>query len=247
MIATRILVGLIIVLISIVSIVIVGINEPDRQAEFTAAFAGRSIEAGAIVFREGCSECHGDYGEGGPRAPALNSRDFFDNRITDLDFPGTMEAYLELTIAGGRPAQSAGSWPQNMPTWSVDFGGPLRNDQIKNVVDYIMNWEEEAPDRDADAPVLAEGDTPEERGASLFQAMACGGCHIVNGEGGAVGPDLTNVYAEQGEDYVRESILDPEAAIAEGFVAGLMPATFGDTLSTENIDDLVAFLASVSQ
>ena len=38
-----------------------------------------------------------------------------------------------------------------MPTWSKDFGGPLRNDQIDNVVNYIMNWEEGAPDLESAA------------------------------------------------------------------------------------------------
>jgi len=248
MIDSRILIGLIAVLMTIGSIVYVGINEPDRQAEFKGAFRGRSVEAGAGLFTEFCAPCHGLKGEGTPRAPTLNSKQFFENRLQDLGYPGSMRAYLQLTIAGGRPAMStSGPWPENMPTWSVTYGGPLRNDQINNIVDYVLNWEEEAPDIEAAGDVAVEGDTPEERGRNLFTGVAgCVACHTVNGEGGNIAPELTNVYAEKGEDYIHESILTPNAVIAEGFQPNIMPANYGDRLSEDQISDIIAFLRSAS-
>ena len=69
---------------------------------------------------------------------------------------------------------------------------------------------------------------------------------MVNGVGGAVGPDLTNVY-DKGEDYVRESILMPNAVISEGYQANIMPQNFSDLLNDENLDDLVAYFKSVSE
>jgi cbb3-type cytochrome c oxidase subunit III len=248
MIDSRILVGLIAVLMTIGSIVYVGINEPDRQAEFKGAFHGRSIEAGAGLFTDRCAPCHGINGEGTPRAPTLNSKQFFENRLNELGFSGTMRAYLQLTIAGGRPAMStSGPWPQNMPFWSVDYGGPLRNDQINNIVDYILNWEEGAPDIEAAEEIAVEGDTPEERGRNLFTGAAgCVACHAINGEGGKFAPDLANVYAEQGEDYIHESILTPNAVIAEGFQPNIMPANYGERLSEDQISDIIAFLRSAS-
>lgn len=247
MIDSRILIGLIAVLVTISSIVYVGINEPDRQAEFERAFHGRSIEAGAAIFTEFCAPCHGLHGEGTPRAPTLNSKQFFENRLEELGYQGSMRAYLTLTVAGGRPAMSTGGpWPENMPTWSVDYGGPLRNDQINNVVDYILNWEAEAPDREAQ-PLEVTGDTPEARGKSLFEGVAgCVACHAINGQGGNIAPDLTNVYATKGEDYVRESILMPNAVIAEGFQPNIMPQNFGERLSDQDINDIIAYLKSVS-
>jgi mono/diheme cytochrome c family protein len=250
MIDTRILIGLLAVLISISSVVYIGINEPARQAHFKATFQGRKIEQGAALFTEYCSPCHGIKGQGIEGvAPALNTAHFFENRLSEIGFQGSLESYITLTVAGGRPVMSAeGPWPQNMPTWSVDYGGPLRNDQIDSVTAYIMSWEEFAVGGGEGGPAITaiEGDTPEERGESLFQIRGCVGCHMINGQGGAVGPDLTNVYSK-GEDYVHQSIINPNAVIAEGYQPNLMPQTFADLLSEQDINDLIAYLRSVQE
>ena len=44
--------------------------------------------------------------------------------------------------------------------------------------------------------------------------------------------------------FIHQSIVDPNAVIASGYSAGVMPQTFGQQLSPKQIDDLVAFLAS---
>lgn len=249
MIDSRILVGLIAVLISISGIVYVGIGEADRQAEFTKAFQGRSIEDGAALYTQYCVECHGLKGEGGV-GPVLNSKYFFEQRLNDIGYQGSLKAFLTLTVRGGRPVMSDPNYGRNMPTWSVDYGGPLRNDQIDTIVSYIMNWQESAPDLgDPNAePTPVPGDTPEERGKNLFTGMGCVGCHTFNGAGGAVGPNLTEVHATKGEDYVRQSILQPNAVIAQGFQANIMPQNFEQRLQGEtDLDDIIAYLATGGQ
>jgi cbb3-type cytochrome c oxidase subunit III len=249
MIDSRILIGLLSVLIAISGAIYIGIGEVDRRVEFEEAFHGRSVERGAALYTEYCTECHGLKGQGIEGvAPNLNSRHFFENRLKEIGYQGSLDAYITLTVAGGRPVKSSESYPREMPTWSVDFGGPLRNDQIDNIVDYIMNWEAEAPDLAAPGvePTPVPGDTPEERGGNLFQGLGCVGCHMINGEGGGVGPELTNVYVEKGEDYIRESILNTNAVIAEGYQPNIMPQNFGERLTEMDLDDLVAYLQSVS-
>ena len=44
-------------------------------------------------------------------------------------------------------------------------------------------------------------------------------------------------------DYVRQSIVDPNAVVAAGYQPGVMPPNFGDTLSPEELDALVAYLS----
>ena len=46
------------------------------------------------------------------------------------------------------------------------------------------------------------------------------------------------------DEYVRESIVDPDAVVAEGYQPGVMPKTFGDSLSDEEIDALVTYLTA---
>jgi mono/diheme cytochrome c family protein len=110
-----------------------------------------------------------------------------------------------------------------------------------------MNWEASAPDLgDPNAePTPVPGDTPEERGKNLFTGMGCVGCHMIDGQGGAVGPELTNVISK-GEEYVHESIVQPNAVIAEGYQPNLMPQNFSQRMSEENISDIIAYLQSVS-
>jgi cbb3-type cytochrome c oxidase subunit III len=218
MIDSRILVGLLAMLIAVSGVVYIGIGELDRQAEYVEAFHGRSIESGAAIFTEYCSPCHGLHGEGIPGvAPNLNSKYFFEQRLKDIGFQGSIESYIRLTVAAGRPVKTSEEWPRNMPTWSVDYGGPLRNDQIDNIVTYIMNWQEGAPDLgDPNAePTPVPGDTPEERGKNLFTGMGCVGCHAVNGQGGA-GAGIDQCLQQRRGLYSRIDC-QPNAVIAEGF------------------------------
>jgi mono/diheme cytochrome c family protein len=117
--------------------------EPNRMQAQTGNWEGRSIEKGAEIYANNCYTCHGDHGQGSP-GPALNSKHFFENRLAEVGFSGTLEDYVKLTIAAGRPSNSHGQWPVVMPTWSSDYGGPLRNDQVQQVTDYVMNWESTA-------------------------------------------------------------------------------------------------------
>jgi cytochrome c1 len=57
-----------------------------------------------------------------------------------------------------------------------------------------------------------------------------------------VGPNLDEVLADMSPEEVHEAIVNPDAEIAEGFAAGIMPGTYGESLSEEQLADLVAFL-----
>lgn len=84
-----------------------------------------------------------------------------------------------------------------------------------------------------------------EAGAAVFTSAGCGGCHTFAAAGstGSVGPDLDEaLVAGTDEAKIEEDIVDPNAEIAEGFPEGIMPGNFGETLSSEELADLVAFL-----
>lgn len=95
------------------------------------------------------------------------------------------------------------------------------------------------------------GAATEERGAETFASAGCGACHALAkaGTDAQVGPpldDLTAAAQEAGEgvaDYVRRSIVEPDAVVAEGYQPGVMPQTFGDTLSGDELDALVAYVS----
>ncbi len=117
------------------------INEPQRMETFTLQYQGRSIERGAVIFNNNCRSCHGADGRGLEGiAPALNTPDLFNGtRLQQLGWSGSLYDYLYLTVAAGRPVRSA-DWPQPMPTWSQEYGGPMRPDEVRDVVAFIMNY-----------------------------------------------------------------------------------------------------------
>ena len=87
-------------------------------------------------------------------------------------------------------------------------------------------------------------------GETLFtdaaQPQACDSCHTLADAGatGTTGPDLDEALADLSEEQIRESIVEPDAEVTEGFAPGLMPR-YGDTLSQEQVDALVEYLMEV--
>ncbi|MBI4897353.1 MAG: cytochrome c oxidase subunit II [Actinobacteria bacterium] len=83
-------------------------------------------------------------------------------------------------------------------------------------------------------------------GKQIFTSNGCGGCHKLAAADGAgtTGPALDG--AGLSADELRESIVDPGAKIANGF-PNVMPATFGKSLSKEELDALVKFLAEAGK
>lgn len=53
-------------------------------------------------------------------------------------------------------------------------------------------------------------------GAELYKNLGCAGCHILNGRGGNLGPDLTDVGFMRGAAYLRQAVVDPGAALPKG-------------------------------
>lgn len=85
-----------------------------------------------------------------------------------------------------------------------------------------------------------------EAGEAVFAAQGCASCHTFApaGASGTIGPNLDETLEGKDAAYVRRAIVDPDAEIAEGYQAGVMPKTYEDQLSPEQLDDLVAFLTS---
>ena len=72
------------------------------------------------------------------------------------------------------------------------------------------------------AYVRSLGRSPEEalagdptRGRTAYERNGCAQCHIVKGEGGSRGPELSEIGAQRGARYLREALTDPAAALPE--------------------------------
>ena len=137
--------GILASLVGIIALLLVLVSENPRMEAQTVNWQGRSIENGAILFANNCSRCHGPSGQGLiGLGPALNSYYFFTStgRLKDVGWVGSLEDYVLLTVAAGRPSKTDSQWAEVMPTWGGNFGGPMRGDQVEDVAAYVMNWKE---------------------------------------------------------------------------------------------------------
>ena len=57
-----------------------------------------------------------------------------------------------------------------------------------------------------------------ERGAAVYQSSGCGSCHVVEGRGGILGPELTSISGRRGAAYLREAIVKPAASHPPGYL-----------------------------
>jgi len=271
--------GILLVLITSSIILVYGLNENTRMAELEDALKARSIEVGAALFDAQCSRCHGKQGLGIPGVcPPLNDRHFFDDRLKEVGWSGTQEDYIVATASSGRltstrPQLFAGGGTPAMPSFSDRFGGPLRDDQIRNIADFIMNWEPTAQLVEVSQPAgpgeavgtdinvqLPQGDAA--AGEALAKSEGCTACHIDAPTGPAWLPSTDQpgigdraatritdpTYtgnASTPEQYLLESIVDPNAYVVDGFTANIMPPIYGDKLTSQNAADLIAYLLTL--
>jgi cytochrome c peroxidase len=109
-----------------------------------------------------------------------------------------------------------------------------------------------------DEPVKVQQSPPAPRAVvAIINRGGCGNCHVIPGVSGAdgeVGPDLSLLGKVAGgrkpktiaKEYIRESILDPDAFVAPGgFEKGVMPKKFGKTFTEDDLKSLVDYLASL--
>ena len=102
-----------------------------------------------------------------------------------------------------------------------------------------------------------DGQAPSEPDAAygelLYTQYGCNACHTTDGTS-LTGPTWQGLYGSQEEltdgtsvtvddEYIRESILDPNAKITAGFTAGLMPTTLG--VSEEDIPHIIEYMKSL--
>jgi len=81
----------------------------------------------------------------------------------------------------------------------------------------------------------------------------CNTCHSLSPDQVIVGPSLAGVATRaesrvsgmSAEDYIRESILHPDNYVVEGFDPGVMVQVWEQTLTPEQVDNLVAYLLTL--
>lgn len=88
-----------------------------------------------------------------------------------------------------------------------------------------------------------------ELGAQLFSSAGCGSCHALAAAGstGEVGPNLDEFLApDDTTEAVEEMIVDPNAELAEGYAANVMPQNYGQTFAKTEVEQLAEYLVATT-
>jgi mono/diheme cytochrome c family protein len=125
------------------------------------------------------------------------------------------------------------------------FGGEHREAEQSQAEEAQPTETNGGTETGTDTGAAPEGDPA--AGKEVFTTVAqppCSNCHTLEAAGATqtLGPNLDEVLQGKDAAFIRESILNPDAQVAEGFPDNLMPEDYGEKLSDQQVADLVAFL-----
>jgi putative heme-binding domain-containing protein len=167
------------------------------SAEDRNPYAGdlKMAKLGEFQFRINCAFCHGLGARGGGRGPDLrraNKRH------------GNSDADLFNTISNGVPGTAM------PPNGTTGQGVGMTNEEIWQVITYLRSVQ-------VKAPANLRGNAA--HGKELFYGDAnCSGCHMVQGKGGRLGPNLTAVGGIRSPEYIVDSVRHPSRRLAQGLL-----------------------------
>jgi putative heme-binding domain-containing protein len=143
------------------------------------------------LYQAHCAGCHGPDGEGS-RGPAL--------RVAALEHANDLESLVALLRRGIPGTEMPATAPQ-----------AIADEPLRALAGYVLSLRTNP----GDAAATRSG-----RGAGLFRGKGkCTGCHRVNGEGSASGPDLSEIGRQREPEWLLRAIVEPEAAIFDSFAA----------------------------
>lgn len=146
-----------------------------------------------------------------------------------------------------------GDWTEVEVTW-------VNKDKVKGSINALfvgigdgyfddVKLVELMPESDASDKVLA-GDP--KKGLDVFwnhPIAACKNCHMLGGQGSTVGPPLDGIAGRKDEAYITESLMEPNARLAQGYeVLKISPMPpMGLILKPQELADVKAFILTLKE
>ncbi len=185
---------------------------------------------GRVLFVQKCGVCHTLAQAGTTAQIGPNLDDAFAAARAAGEGGDTVEGIVKAQVEYPRP--SNGDPAVSMPRDVVS------GQDLEDVAAYVGRY--------AGVPGAAPPEVPGGPGAQVFANNGCGGCHTLAAAnaGGVTGPDLDEVLPGQSATMIEESIVDPNAHIAKGYPANVMPPNFGTIITAQQLNQLVQYLIS---
>ena len=168
------------------------------QGKNPLANDSNAAKLGEFEFRANCAFCHGLGARGGGRGPDLTRAQ---------KKHGNSDADLFRTINEGVPGTAM---PQNGATQQ---GVGMTEEEIWQVISYIRSVQVKTS-----APPTGNA----AHGKELFAGpAACATCHMIEGKGGRLGPDLTATGSARSVEYIVDSVRNPSRRLAQGITEAM--------------------------
>ncbi|MEQ8675709.1 MAG: cytochrome c [Aggregatilineales bacterium] len=214
-----------------------------------------AVGDGYAVWQEnGCIGCHTLYGQGGAYAPDITHiysqrgsgylSEFFIN-------PGAFHPDARVMPRFGLTQSETDNLLAFM-AW-IDGNDEVSDWSPRSIAVSGMGGLGEAVTV-ANQATIVDADPAVTRGRALFSRAPaiCSTCHSLEPDITLVGPSLYGIADSAGtriagvspQDYIRESILNPGDYLVDGFV-DVMQKNFAEVLTSDNINDLIAFLMTL--
>ena len=248
-------------------------KDPPKEIELSADMASAEfVKIGQEIFygKGTCALCHtiGEKGERCPNLEGVGAR--AEARVKEAGYKGsatTGPEYLVESLHNPVIYVVEGYQPSMPP-----LGRQLNDLEMVAVVSFLQSLggevtvnghsrfpkyrggEGEAATTTAATSVPANPGSstagPPKTGPELLQQWACNSCHKLDAPGRLVGPSLWDIGARKEADYIRESILQPNAVVVAGFPPQVMKATldgngFYQQATLRDLNTLVDYLASL--
>jgi mono/diheme cytochrome c family protein len=186
------------------------------------------VERGRVLFVQKCGTCHTLAQAGTTAQIGPNLDDAFASAREIGETDGTVEGIVSAQVESPRPVNDNAA--VSMPPKIVE------GQDLVDVAAYVGMY--------AGVPGAAPPKVPGGAGAQVFAGNGCGGCHTLAAAktGGTVGPNLDEVLPGQSLAEIHEDVADPNKSIAKGFPPNVMPATYAQTLTPKELEDLVQYL-----
>jgi mono/diheme cytochrome c family protein len=187
-----------------------------------------NFDRGRQLFVSKCGTCHTmkQAATTGTQGPDLDAA-FAQARADGMD-ADTVAGVVKAQVDNPRPSTDNPS--VSMPPHIVS------GDDLNDVATYVG---ETAGNPAIKPPTFAGGP-----GGQVFGENGCGSCHTLAAAGttGTTGPDLDKVLPGMSAAEIKQSITDPSAKITPGYPPNVMPSTFGQTISPQDLNTLIKFL-----
>jgi mono/diheme cytochrome c family protein len=186
------------------------------------------VDRGRQLFVSKCGTCHTmkQAATTGTQGPDLDAA-FAQARADGMD-ADTVAGVVKAQVENPRPSTDDPNI--SMPPHIVT------GDDLDDVATYVG---QAAGNPAIKPPTFAGGP-----GGQVFGENGCGSCHTlaVAGSTGTTGPDLDKALPGMSASEIKKSITDPDAKITPGYPPNVMPSTFDQTISPQDLDTLVKFL-----